>query len=169
MFQHAVSGHLLLLTKAQSEALEKLMETGWVRPTTTSCVTSPDNDETPGGSVAVDPTLQRDALEDADVTHQLYNPAIPQNLPPENSGVTPVQTQTPALPREDEPLSGDQAGLIAALAASNSNAFEGALDGSNFVGLGGIGSGMEPFNMDSSSWYTGDWMEADPSRHGGLM
>lgn len=150
------------------------METGWVRPTTTSCVASPDMDDTPGRQDAVDPMLQRDALQDADVAHQLYNPAIPQNPPPESVDMeedkpqAPMQAQTPALPREDEPLPGAQAGLMAGVPATNSNAFEGALDGTNFVGLGGLG-GLEPFSMDSSSWYTGDWLDADPSRHGGMM
>lgn len=150
------------------------METGWVRPTTTSCVTSPEMEDTPGQQDAVDPMLQRDALQDADVAHQLYNPAIPQNPPPESMDMEDVkpqvmmQAQTPGLPREDEPLPGPQGGMIAGVTGNNSNAFEGALDGTNFVGLGGLG-GLEPFSMDSSSWYTGDWLDPDPSRHGGMM
>lgn len=145
------------------------METGWVRPTTASSVTSPEMSDTPGDA-PVDPLLQQDALQDADVTHQLYNPAIPQNQPPEplkdeEDGQLLMQVATPALPREDEPIPAAHAGMMAGVAAGGSNAFEGALDGSNFVGLGGL----EPFGMDSSSWYTGDWMDPDPSRHGTLM
>lgn len=152
------------------------METGWVRPTTASTVTSPDMDQTPGqDSMAVDPLLQQDALQDADVAHQLYNPAIPQNPPPEHGmdmdDENPLMhiTQTPVLPREDEPLPpAAHAGMMAGVAANTSNAFEGALESSSFVGLNGLG-GLEPFSMDSSSWYTGDWMDPDPSRNGGIM
>lgn len=147
------------------------METGWVRPTTASNVTSPEMSDTPGDA-PVDPLLQQDALQDADVTHQLYNPAIPQNQAPEtvkddDDGPLMVQTAAAsALPREDEPLPAAHAGMMAGVAAGGSNAFEGALDGSNFVGLGGL----EPFGMDSSSWYTGDWMDpTDPARHGTIM
>lgn len=159
----------------QTEALEKLIETGWVRPTTASNATSPEISDTPvQQDAAVDPMLQQDALQDADVTHQLYNPAIPQNQPSEHMDEDEIEPQarlqmqappTPALPREDEPLSVAHAGMMAGVTANGSNAFEGALDGSNFVGLGGL----EPFGMDSSSWYTGDWMDPDPSRHGGLL
>lgn len=151
------------------------METGWIRPTTTSSVTSPETEETPGREgVAVDPMLQRDALQDADVAHQLYNPAIPQNPSADNMDMddvqphAPMQAQTPALTREDEPMPGAHAGMMSGVATNSSNAFEGALDSSNFVGLGGLG-GLEPFSMDSSSWYTGDWMDPDPSRHPGMM
>lgn len=145
------------------------METGWVRPTTASNVTSPEMSDTPGDA-PVDPLLQQDALQDADVTHQLYNPAIPQNQPhepikDEDDGQLLMHATTPALPREDEPIPAAHAGMMAGVAAGGSNAFEGALDGSNFVGLGGL----EPFGMDSSSWYTGDWLDPDPARHGTLM
>lgn len=122
--------------------------------------------------------LQRDALQEADVTHQLYNPAIPQRNPQpqvEEQGRTikrdgsqgaptaQMQAQTAVLPRDDEVMTSAHAGMMAGVTIS-SNAFEGALDGSNF-GMGGL----EPFAMDSSSWYTGDWMDPDPSRHTGLM
>lgn len=145
-----------------------------MRPTTTSCVTSPEIKESPGQHDAVDPMLQRDALQEADVAHQLYNPAIPQNPPPESMDMDEaqpqalMQAQTPGLPREDESLSGSQGGMMGGAVVNNSNAFEGALDGTNFVGLGGLG-GLEPFSMDSSSWYTGDWLDPDPSRHGGML
>ncbi|KUI59777.1 hypothetical protein VP1G_06994 [Cytospora mali] len=164
---------------AIAEVLEKLMETGWMRPATPSTATSPVSG-TPANqeAVAVDPMLQRDALQEADVTHQLYNPAIPQNPPPQveeqsqamdtdepqTAPTAQMQPPTPGLPREDEPLPSAHAGMIAGVTANLSNAFEGALDGSNF-GMGGL----EPFAMDSSSWYTGDWMDPDPSRHAGLM
>lgn len=156
----------------QTEALEKLMETGWVRPTTASNVTSPEMADTPGDA-PVDPLLHQDALQDADVTHQLCNPAIPQHQPHETPkdeddgplAMPPAAPPTPALPREDEPIPAAHAGMMAGVAAGGSNAFEGALDGSNFVGLGGL----EPFGMDSSSWYTGDWMDPDPTRNGTLM
>lgn len=154
------------------------METGWVRPTTPSTTTSVSGTPANQESVAVDPMLQRDALQEADVTHQLYNPAIPQNPPPQveepgqamgteepqGAPTAQMQVQTPGLPREDEPLPGAHAGMIAGVTSNLSNAFEGALDGSNF-GMGGL----EPFAMDSSSWYTGDWMDPDPTRHAGLM
>lgn len=149
------------------------METGWVRPTTASTANSPDMNQTPGqDSVAVDPLLQQDALQDADVAHQLYNPAIPQNPPLEHKteaddeNPLTMMGQTPALPREDEPMpAAAHAGMMAGVAANTSNAFEGALEGSNFVGMNvnGMG-GLEPFSMDSSSWYTGDWMDPDPPR-----
>lgn len=125
--------------------------------------------------MAVDPMLQQDALQDADVAHQLYNPAIPQSHPigEEADDEQPpalMQAQTPGLPPEDEPLPPTiHAGMMAGVTANTSNAFEGALDGSNFIGIGNLGA-LEPFSMDSSSWYTGDWsMEPDPSRHGGMM
>ncbi|KAL1849150.1 hypothetical protein Daus18300_013355 [Diaporthe australafricana] len=156
---------------AIAEALEKLIETGWVRPTLPSNVTSPMS-MTPGNhdALAVDPMLQRDALQEADVAHQLCNPSIPQNLPPqiESPGqamVTDVsqpqatmQPPTPAVLRDDESIPVAQANMMAGVTPNLSNAFEGALDGSNF-GMGGL----EPFAMDSSSWYTGDWS------NGGLM
>lgn len=154
------------------------MQTGWVRPTTPSTTTSVSGTPANHEAVAVDPMLQRDALQEADVTHQLYNPAIPQNPPPqvEEAGhametdepreapTAQMQAQTPGLPREDEPLPNAHAGMIAGVTSNLSNAFEGALDGSNF----GMGA-LEPFAMDSSSWYTGDWMDPDPTRHTGLM
>ncbi|ROV92521.1 hypothetical protein VSDG_06642 [Cytospora chrysosperma] len=163
---------------AIAEVLEKLMQTGWVRPTTPSTTTSVSGTPANHEAVAVDPMLQRDALQEADVTHQLYNPAIPQNPPPqvEEAGhametdepreapTAQMQAQTPGLPREDEPLPNAHAGMIAGVTSNLSNAFEGALDGSNF----GMGA-LEPFAMDSSSWYTGDWMDPDPTRHTGLM
>lgn len=156
---------------AQAEALEKLIETGWVRPTLPSNVTSPVS-MTPanGDALAVDPMLQRDALQEADVAHQLCNPSIPQHLPqqiesPGQAMATdvpqpqaPMQPPTPAVLRDDESLPVAQANMMAGVTPNLSNAFEGALDGSNF-GMGGL----EPFAMDSSSWYTGDWS------NGGLM
>lgn len=108
------------------------------------------------------------------MAHQLYNPAIPQNLPPDGMDVDDVkpqgitQARTPGASREDEAVASTQGGMIPGVAGNNSNAFEGALDGTNFVGLGGLG-GLEPFSMDSSSWYTGDWLDPDPSRHAGMM
>lgn len=84
--------------------------------------------------MAVDPLLQQqDALQDADVAHQLYNPAIPQNPPPEHGmkwemdDENPLahMAQTPALPREDEPMpAAARAGMMAGVAANTSNAFE---------------------------------------------
>ncbi|KAG6356018.1 hypothetical protein INS49_015403 [Diaporthe citri] len=150
---------------AIAEALEKLIESGWVRPTLPSNVTSPVS-MTPANhdALAVDPMLQRDALQEADVAHQLYNPSIPQNLPPqiESPGQAmaaevpqpqaPMQPPTPAVLRDDESIPVAQANMMAGVTPNLSNAFEGALDGSNF-GMGGL----EPFAMDSSSWYTGDW------------
>lgn len=151
------------------------METGWVRPTTSSNVTSPEMLDTPRQNDVVDPMLHQDALQDADVTHQLYNPAIPQSQPADEDmddaqPQAPMHAQSPGLPPEDEPMpAAAHAGMMAGVAANTSNAFEGALEGSNFVGLGGLGA-LEPFSMDSSSWYTGDWsMDPDPSRNGGLL
>lgn len=131
-------------------------------------------DDTPGRQEAVDPMLQRDALQEADVAHQLYNPAIPQNIKAESMDTDDsqpqalMQAETPAPPVEDEPMPTAHAGMIAGVAGNSSNAFEGALDGSNFVDLGGFG-GPEPFSMDTSSWYTGDWLNPDPTRHPGMM
>lgn len=161
------------------------METGWVRPTTPSTSTSVSGTPANQDAVAVDPMLQRDALQEADVTHQLFNPAIPQNPPQveeqgqmmdteEPQAAPPAQMQAqiqaqmpaqmPVLPREDEPIQNAHAGMMTGVTGNLSNAFEGALDSSNF-GMGGL----EPFAMDSSSWYTGDWMDPDPGRHAGLM
>ncbi|KAK7704429.1 hypothetical protein SLS64_008616 [Diaporthe eres] len=159
------------LSHASAEALEKLIESGWVRPTLPSNVTSPVS-MTPANhdALAVDPMLQRDALQEADVAHQLCNPSIPQNLPPQiespgqamatdvSQPQAPMQPPTPAVLRDDESIPVAQANMMAGVTPNLSNAFEGALDGSNF-GMGGL----EPFAMDSSSWYTGDWS------NGGLM
>lgn len=158
------------------------MTHGWRRPQTPSSVTSQAS-STPANpdSVAVDPMLQRDALQGADVPEPMTNPGIPQPQESDFDGSnthghsTPKQAQTQTqiqvqaqvqaqvqpvqqvavLQREEEQVETAQAGMMTDTA--HGNAFEGALDGSNF----GY-AGLEPFGMDSSGWYTGDWMDPDP-------
>lgn len=46
--------------------------------------------------------------------------------------------------------------------SETSNAFEGALEGLDF-------GGMEPFGLDSVTWLSSDWLNADFQPPGGLQ
>ncbi|EOO00179.1 putative s-adenosylmethionine decarboxylase proenzyme protein [Phaeoacremonium minimum UCRPA7] len=149
---------------AMRDGLEKLMAQGWSRRTTPapSRAISPaprtTGALTDDGSVAVDPLLSRDALQDADVPHPLRNPAIPQNQQESTAAQTmDVEEPPPILPLRDDQSTIRDAVMSNDTSTSNiSNAFEGALDGLDF--------GVDPFGMDSMSWYTSTWIDPETGR-----